>query len=200
MVSCKYCGHAGLTWHQTSGGKWRLMEPESGNLHSCLIDNHLNREELIKFLVGIGFDVYVPSSRKWLHVLTFSNDTQSLYILIARYGIHLMLFDGILNENLNPLGKFEVPNGAIIQNFYHLSPVSVHEHIKSLCIRFSVNIPLTNDQMSDHGRNRTMSEHKEFLSGYQASREDSDYSVQDVVDAFSNGDGGPTYIGDDIWM
>lgn len=34
---CKYCGQTGLVWTRVEG-RWRLQEPSTGKLHTCVAD------------------------------------------------------------------------------------------------------------------------------------------------------------------
>lgn len=108
-----------------------------------------SQRDLVDLLVNkYGFEFYVPSHPMWRGVLTYTNDSESLYFLIRKLGITVKFYGKEHQYSFDSKGCLRAVGGKVIgdrvsvQLSYKYSD-SVHKRVNEIAYLFSNNKELS---------------------------------------------------------
>lgn len=153
----------------------------------------------IRELKSHGWVPVKTKRRQYRAALGFVNNYNAAYIFIRRNGIDIQLLPRADSKVLNPYSMHEISftEGKMVQHFLAHTTFNLFEGI----LRFSKSL-IENEMDLDRyfisqGRSDKRTEElKQQARKKQASRDD----MLDIYSACSDGNGGPAYLGDGIWI
>lgn len=135
------------------------------------------------------------------HVLAFTNESQTAFILVRSNGVDLQLLESKLDEPLRPyaIQQFSVTQGQFVRHHFSHCGFNLYEGILRFAQDFEQNTRNYDRYFVSVGASDKRTEKlKEEANQRKAARNRSE--DDDIYYASSSGDGGPAYIGDGMWL
>jgi hypothetical protein len=160
-------------------------------------------ETLVAKLKGRGWS---PQKRGNIHrhVLAFTNDVQTAFILVRSNGIDLQLLESKLEEPLRSyaIQQLSITQGKFVRHYFSHCGFNLYEGILRFAQAFEKGLGnydrfFVSVGVSDK-RTEELKEESRQRKAKQVRAERSEDA--DIYYASSSGDGGPAYIGDGMWL
>lgn len=102
------------------------------------IDNTINKDKLILFLVRNKFEYIQTVSNVWKDAFKLSIKSDHLFILFRKNGVDIKLYDGGLGEYSIQMEKYTFQSGCRLSLSYNESSISIFYFIVQLISVFNV--------------------------------------------------------------
>ncbi len=154
------------------------------------------------FIKGLKSHGWVPvksKRRQYRTVLGFANKSNVAYIFVRKNGIDIQMLPRVDNQIVKPYSMHEISfnEGKMVQHFLAHTTFNLFEGILRFSKSFIENEADLERYFIPQGRSDKRTEElKQQAREKQASRNE----MLDIYDACSDGDGGPAYLGDGMWI
>uniref|UniRef100_E6XLQ0 Uncharacterized protein n=1 Tax=Shewanella putrefaciens (strain 200) TaxID=399804 RepID=E6XLQ0_SHEP2 len=153
----------------------------------------------IKELKSHGWVPVKSKRRQYRTVLGFANSANVAYIFVRKNGVDIQMLPRTDNQIVKPYSMHEISfnEGKMVQHFLAHTTFNLFEGILRFSKSFIENEADLERYFIPQGRSDKRTEElKQQARERQASRNE----MLDIYDACSDGNGGPAYLGDGMWI
>ncbi|MFV3406441.1 hypothetical protein ACNFIC_21195 [Pseudomonas sp. NY15463] len=147
----------------------------------------------------MGWIPQKASQRMYRNVLARANETRTAYIFVRRNGIDIKVVEGVADEVLRPYGlcNSSLSEGRVVRHSLAHTTFNLFEGVLRFCKSFDGNETDLDRYFVAVGDSDKRTEELKAISKARKSQRS---EMQDIYDACSDGSGGPTYLGDGMWI
>lgn len=148
---------------------------------------------------GLGCIPLKPSQRTYRNALGSTNETSTAYIFIRRNGIDIKIIETSSRMSLKPysLCQCSLSDGITVRHSLSHTTFNLFEGILRFCRSFVANEQNLERYFVPVG---SSDKRTEELKAMSIARQSQLSEMQDIYDACSDGEGGPAYLGDGMWI
>ncbi len=159
-------------------------------------------EILVKELRACGWIPVKSKRRQYRTVLGFANRSKVAYIFVRKNGVDIQMLPRTENKIVKPYSMHEISftEGKVVQHFLAHTTFNLLDGILRFSKSFIENEIDLERYFIPQGRSDKRTEELKQQAREAKKKQSSRNEMLDTYDACSNGDGGPAYLGDGMWI